>query len=340
GEPGKSLQHDYDSLQTGLSRDYSLHEYLPGEEIPPEVDVLLVIGGAGWSADQVRPIDTYVMNGGKVLFATKGLDVTTARTFSASTVPSSPLLSMIESYGVRVGRDMVLDTASRDYRLPQQRPTGEIAWETIGRYPPWVSVQGPNVAVSHPITARFTGLDLLWPSPLTAVPRDGVEETPLLTSSASSWLQEPPFVIDPYKVPQSGTGTARFTLAYALSGTFPSAFAGAGGAGGADTPTRSKPTRMLVVGDSDFASDLMQFSDSVANVFFIENGILWLSGNADLLSIKTRAGAEGKLDRIQDPATRSAIMVGAPILNVVVIPLAVLVVGIVIRLRRRERGQS
>jgi ABC-type uncharacterized transport system involved in gliding motility auxiliary subunit len=247
-------------------------------------------------------------------------------------VPRSPLLDMIQAYGVSVGSDMVLDTSARDYRLPQQKPSGEIAWETIGRYPPWVSIQAANVSASHPVTAHFTGLDLLWPVALSAVPRNGVEETPLVTSSASSWIQEPPFVIDPYRVAQSGAQPGRSTLAYALSGSFPSAF----GAPGAP----SRPTRMLVVGDSDFASDLMQFSNSLPNVFFIENAILWLSGNADLLSIKTRAGAEGKLDRIPDPGTRARLMVAAPVLNVVVIPLIVLVLGIVGRLRRREGKQQ
>jgi ABC-type uncharacterized transport system involved in gliding motility auxiliary subunit len=329
GAPGKTLQSDYDTLQTGLSRDYSLHEYLPGDAIPPEVDVLLVIGGTHWSADQVRPIDAYVMNGGKVLFATKSLDVDTARTFTASPVAGSALLDMIAAYGVRVNPGMVMDTASRDYRLPQQKPSGEIAWEKIARYPPWVSVQGPGVSTTNPITASFTGLDLLWPAPLSAVERPGVRSEMLVQSSPSSWLQEAPFVIDPYRVPQSGGPASRYTLAYALSGTFPGAFAGGN--------THSKPTRMLVVGDGDFASDLMHFSDSLANVLFMENSILWLSGNADLLSIKTRAATEGRLDRIQDPVTRSRIMVAAPIVNVVVIPVLVLAVGVVRSLRRRER---
>jgi hypothetical protein len=37
----------------------------------------------------------------------------------------------------------------------------------------------------------------------------------------------------------------------------------------------------------------------------VENAVLWLSGNSDLLSIKTRAVTEGRLDRIQDPVARS-----------------------------------
>ncbi len=330
GEKGRTLQADFDSLRTALSRDFSLHEVLPGSPIPPEVDALLVAGGTQWGEQELRPIDAYVASGGKVLFAVKGLRVQTSGSLAAASVGPSPLLGLIETYGVRVGREMVLDTAARDYRLPQQRPDGQIAWETIGRYPPWVAIQRASVSHTNPITAGFAGLDLLWPTPLEAIARDGVREEPLVQTTASAWLQREPFIVDPFKVPQGGTSPGRYALAYALSGTLPLRYAGAGG--------RSAPTRMVVVGDSDFITDLAQFSDSLSNVFFVENAILWLSGNEDLLTIKTRAATEGKLDRIQDPATRRRLMRAAEILNVVGVPVLVLLAGLLRRARRRERN--
>ena len=330
GEPGKSLHNDFDTLQTGLSRDYSLHEYLPGDPIPPEVDVLIVMGGMQWSEQELRPLDTYIVNGGKVLFAVKGLRVQTAGSFTARQVGSSPLLSMIESYGVHVGSDMVLDSSSRDYRLPQQRPNGQIGWETIGKYPPWVSIQGADVSAENPITAHFTGLDLLWPVALTPAARSGVNAESLAKTTGSAWVQREPFVVDPYKVPQAGVARGQFDLAFALSGTFTAFFPSNAG--------RAVPTRMVVVGDDDFLTDLMQFSDSFSNVLFAENAVLWLSGNSDLLSIKTKAASEGKLDRIQDPDSRPRLMLAAEILNVVLIPLAVALFGLARRIRRREKG--
>jgi ABC-2 type transport system permease protein len=333
GEPGKSFSSDFDTLKTGLSRDYSLHEYLPGDPIPPEVDVLLVAGGTRWGPQELRPLETYIMNGGKVLFAVKGLEVRTAGAFSASAVGKSQILDMIESYGVKVGRDMVLDTASRDYRLPQQKPNGQIGWETIGRYPPWVSIQGPSVSSANPVTARFTGLDLLWPVALSTVPREGVRVETLVSTSRTAWTQAEPFVLNPYKVAQRGTPSGQFALAFALTGAFPGSFPGV-------AARRSVPTRMIVVGDSDFLTDLMQFSDSLSNILFVENAVLWLSGNSDLLSIKTRASTEGKLDAIQDPAARARLILGAEILNVVIVPLAAVLLGLLLRARRKEKGSA
>lgn len=332
GEPGKSLRNDFDTLQTGLARDYSLHEYLPGDPIPPEVDVLVVMGGMQWGEQELRPLDTYIVSGGKVLFAVKGLRVQTANMFTAQPVGASPLLDMIESYGVQVGRDMVLDSAARDYRLPQQRPNGQIGWETIGRYPPWVSIQGPDVSSENPITSHFTGLDLLWPVALSPVPRGGVHAEPLVKTTGSAWEQRAPYVVDPYKVPQQGMTPGQFSLAFALTGIFPAFFPAAA--------RQSVPTRMIVVGDDDFLTDVMQFSDSLSNVLFVENAVLWLSGNSDLLSIKTRAAAAGKLDRIQDPGVRSRLVLVAQVLNVVVIPLAVVLFGLLRWMRRKEKGAS
>jgi ABC-type uncharacterized transport system involved in gliding motility auxiliary subunit len=334
GEPGKSLDRDFESLRTGLSRNFSLREFLPGERIPPDADVLLVFGGSRLSEPALRPIDEYVRNGGKVLFGAKGLRIETAQTFSATTVGKAALLDMLESYGVRVGREMVLDRSCRDYRIPQQ-VSGQVSWETIGKYPPWVSIRAPDVSRTSPITANFLGLDLLWPSALEAVPREGVSAEPLVKTTTSAWVMREPFVVDPYRVPQAGGEPAgpknQRVLAYALSGSFPAGFA-AGSAGTA----RGKPTRMIVVGDDAFATDLMQFSNSLYNVLFIENAILWLSGNADLLTIKARAPSDSRLDRIEDPARRQRLMLAAEIVNLCAIPLLVLIFGLVRGLRRRE----
>ena len=331
GRPDKSFPADFGSLETGLSRDYWLRQYAPGERIPPEVDLLLVLGAGGLKEADLRRVDRYLMEGGKILFAVKGLRVETLRALSAE-AERPPLLDLLESYGVRVGQGMVLDTSARDYRLPQQ-VSGGITWERLGKYPPWVSIRAPDVSPTHPVTASFPGLDLLWPSPLEPVPVEGVRAEVLVRSSPSSWLMREPFQIDPFRVPQAGAPGAqgRRALAVALSGTFPSRFPSVPGA-------RSLPTRIVVVGDDDFASDLMVFSDSLYDVLFIENAALWLSGNADLLTLKTKAAAEGRLDRVQDPAARRRVMLTAQLLNVAVIPLLVALFGTVRLLRRRGKA--
>jgi ABC-type uncharacterized transport system involved in gliding motility auxiliary subunit len=332
GRPDTSLARNFDNLQTGLSRDYAVRELLPGEPIPPEVDALLVLDGLGLGNDALRPIDRYLMEGGRILFAVKGLRVETVRRLAAEAAGPSPLLDLIASYGVRVDREMALDTACRDYRLPQESG-GQIVWEKLGSYPPWVSIRSPDVSAANPITSDFSGLDLLWPSPLEALPVEGVQAEALVKTTSSAWTMGEPFVIDPFRVPRSGgEGGRQLVLAYALTGRFPSRFAP-----GPGEASRSLPARIVVVGDDDFASDLMTFSDSLYNVFFIQNAVLWLAGQEDLLSIKTRAPGEGRLDRIADPALKTRIMLAAEAVNVGLVPALVILLGVLRLLGRRER---
>lgn len=329
GRAGRSLAGDYENFRAGLSRDYTVREYLPAERIPPELDALLVFGGLELKEEALRPIDRYLRQGGRALFAVKGLEVQTRESFSAQAAGASPLLDLVASYGVRVGREMVLDTAARDYRLPQQAD-GRIVWESLGTYPPWVSVRSPHVARDHPLTANFAGLDLLWPCALEASPPEGVSAEAVVRTTPSAWTQREPFVVDPFRVPKSAGqgGAGQRVLAYALSGSFPSRW---------EPGASSPPTRLLVVGDDDFASDLMLFSDSLYNVFFLQNAVLWLAGQEDLLAIRTRAPTEGRLDRIADPAARARLVRAAQVVNVAVIPLLVLAFGALRLWGRRER---
>ena len=329
GRQDRSYGRDYESLRTGLDRDFWLREFAPGERVPPEVDALLVLGGVKAAPAELQPVERYLLDGGKVLFAVKGLEVRTLRALEAEAAGPSPLLDLLETYGVRVRREMVLDTEARDYRLPQA-VSGGISWESLGRYPPWVSIRSPGVSPTHPITAGFTGLDLLWPSPLelTAVP--GLRAEVLAQSSPSSWTMKEPFLLDPYRVPQSGGPDAgRHVLAAALSGSFPGRYA----------PGPGLPARAVVVGDEDFATELMQFSDSLYNVLFLENAVLWLTGNEDLLSIKARAPEAGRLDRIADPQLRRRLMLAVELANVAGIPLLVaLFAALRLARRRKEEG--
>ena len=322
GRPDRSLARDYESLRSGLDRDYWLREFAPGERVPPEVDALLLLGGLKLRPAELRPVERYLRDGGKVLFAVKALEVHTEQALEAEEAGPSALLDLIESYGVRVRREMVLDTSARDYRLPQAS-AGGIRWESLGRYPAWVSVRSPGVSASHPITSGFAGLDLLWPSPLQAVPVDGVRAEVLARSSPAAWLMRAPFLLDPFRLPRGvGPAAGPQVLAVALSGVF----------GGL-------PTRVVVVGDEDFASELMQFSDSLYNVLFLENAILWLTGNEDLLSIKARAPEAGRLDRVADPVLRRRLMLAVELVNVAVIPLLVALFAAV-RLARRGKEDA
>jgi ABC-type uncharacterized transport system involved in gliding motility auxiliary subunit len=347
GNPQKTLQSNYSTLSEQLSRSFKVRPLEPGATVPPETSVLVVLGGTQLTKDEVLPIDQFIMSGGHVLFAVKALTVDTSIRLIASAVASSPLLDMLAHYGIDVGNAMVLDQSNRDYRVPQNI-LGNLKWMSLGSYPEWVSVLPEDVSLSNPITRRFSGLDLLWPSPLHFEGGNSVKAEVIVKSSKNAWLLKPPYQLDPLKVTgRTGAGDptkGQYALAYALSGKFGSFFGEDRKllSTPKDTPygkllTESPDTRMIVIGDDDFASDLMQFSDSGYNALFMDNAVEWLSADADLLSIKTRNFRDPRLNRIQDPSKRNKLIILSEGVNVVLVPLLVLIAALVRTYSRREQ---
>jgi len=347
GNNGQTLQNNYRVLSQQLSQTYDIRPLQPGDSIPPEVSVLFVLGAKDLDTYDLFPIDQYIMGGGKVLFAVDGVNVDLQQTLEATAAGNEPIFGLLDTYGVKVEQKLVLDT--HNLRIPMQRPSGRVMLQTLEPYAHWVSVLRSSTNRDHPITARFSGLDLYWPSPLQILDPAKDEATVLVKSSPESWLMGKPFTTNPaqaYMFEQNADKTrGQYNLAVALSGSLQSYFKGK------DIPTRpgvendwksitpsTDNARIVVVGDSKFASDLVQFSKSSYNITFVENVATWLGSDEDLLKIKTRATRDVRLNAIEDKAVRSRVAMFAQILNIYIIPLLVVVYGVVRFLRRREKA--
>jgi gliding-associated putative ABC transporter substrate-binding component GldG len=347
GRSGGALAEEFQLLLGHLSRNYTVREVPKGEEIPPDISVLFILGGAELDVPALRAVDGYIMRGGKALFAVDGVRVDLSRNLEAAAQKDLPVFDVLASYGVRIKPELVLDTQSR--RIPVQRNTGRITVQSLEKYDHWVSVQGPGFSRGSPVTARLTGLDLYWPSPLTLLETAGVTAEVIASSSIDSWTMRDRFVTNPYEAPAFRAAAAdrsgKFTLAAALTGTFPSGFKdgslaprpGAPEAPGESGPV-SRETRIIVVGDSDLATDLMRYSDGVYNLNFFENAAAWLSLDDSLLEIKTRAARDLRLNRIEDPRTRNTVILFSQVVNLFAVPGFVLLFGIVRAFRRKERS--
>jgi ABC-type uncharacterized transport system involved in gliding motility auxiliary subunit len=100
----------------------------------------------------------------------------------------------------------------------------------------------------------------------------------------------------------------------------------------------TKDSRIIVVGDTDFASDLLQFTEANYNLDFLSNAVQWLGNSEDLLTIKTRTARDTRLNKIQDPARRVRSALTTELVNVVLIPLAVIGFGIGRLVYRRKKS--
>ncbi len=348
GDSRRTPENDYSYLMQDLQSQLTVQPIQRGEEIPPGLSALFVIGNRDLDEYDLYPVDQYIMSGGRVLFAVDSVDVDLANQLQASKAAKTAVFDMLASYGVRVKPELVLDGGSN------KRVTFRVSQNQIMtvNYPMWVGVTSKTAASDNPITSRFAGLDLFWPCPLEAVPRQGVTEKTLLSTTNDAWVMADRFETNPMlaNLPevQDASPHSQRILAMTLSGVFPSWFkdrpvpARAGEKPRTAAPVAISPdTRLVVVGDADFATNLLENTQAGYNLAFLSNCAQWLGMEDDLLSIKTRSEVDTRLNAIQDPARKARAQLAAQVINVGVIPFLVAAVGFIrLALRKRKRGST
>lgn len=346
GDSRRSLSRDFRALTSELDSQFQVEEIRPRADIPAEVSVLFVLGNRDLDAAELVPVDQYIMRGGKALFAVDSVDIHLSGTISAEPTRRKAIQKMLGQYGVRVMDAMVLDDINQ--KISFTVPPGR--YEQV-EYPPWLRISGRYVDQTHPITARFSGLDLYWPCPLEPIARDGVKAEVLARSSPDAWLLRNSFDINPALAgsmkPAPGQQRASEVLAIALSGTFRSAFAGGpltaqGGEKQRELlPASSRDTRIIVVGNAEFATDMAQVTQAAYNMTFLSNCAEWLAQADDLLAVKTRGQGSTRLDAIPDPDSRARAMRWSVVVNLLIVPLVVAAAGMIRLLsRRRKRAKA
>ena len=352
GDSFRSWNDDFGFMSQALSgAGYDVRLFFPGEEIPDTLPSLIVLGGAE-DLDEFAlfQIDRFIQIGGRVMFAVSGVYVDTVHgSVEARRLNDRGLLAMIASYGVTIRPELALDITALPLQFQTRSITGAGQFRVI-RYPHWMSVLGESGNPEHPVSANFAGLDLFWPSPLDLHPGGNIEAAALFTSTPHAWSMREPFHTNPEQafLFEIGADETRGTkiLGASLSGIFPSFFQGTMPAGESwfgqlpAMPENASPSRIIVVGDTNFATNIISVSGAVQNLDFFIQIADWLGHDDDIIGIRNRQAMIGRLDRIVDPGQRITAMMFAQILNVVIVPLAVIIAGVVLSFRRRSRSMA
>ncbi|MDR2702337.1 MAG: GldG family protein [Spirochaetaceae bacterium] len=356
--------------QTLTQAGFLVLQLRPGEEIPDTLPALFVLGGAEeLDETALYRIDRYIQLGGRVFFAVESVEVDIVNTWQGRLKEDKGLLAMISYYGATVGQSLVLDKAS--LVLPFRDPMNQQF--RMVRYNPWVGVMEDRGNETHPLTSGFAGVDLFWASPLTlTLPESGtVKGEALFSSSPEAWLMTNDYALRPDQSAMFAYGSEETRgekiLAVALEGKFPSWFAGVEKPGSKkspdaesdaasqddqeddyyaaeelpDMPATPKDSRIIVVGDSDIAGSLIQYTQSQQsiNLNFLLQAADWLGNDDDIVGIRNRTSGTGRLDRITDGEKRSALMKFSRILNVFIVPIAIIIFGIYRLVKRNRRKE-
>jgi ABC-2 type transport system permease protein len=231
--PGAGGGRTFSSLRRSLADSARwLDADLKNGQAPAEADLLMVLDPVGFDPKQVFAIDQFLMQGGTVLLAAAPTDVRVEQSIVARPV-SSGLTEWLKSYGLSYGKGLVLDQQSGALPIPVQRDVGGYSVEEVelAKYPYIVDVRGRGLNGSNPITDSLGQIDVPWAAPLVvdAARNQGRRVTPLLQSSALSWISASTDLMPDYQAfPDSGFVTGKpagpQTLAVMVEGQFESIF--------------------------------------------------------------------------------------------------------------------
>jgi ABC-type uncharacterized transport system involved in gliding motility auxiliary subunit len=261
-------------------------------EVPEDCSVLLIAGPEKSPLEgELSAIQRYLDGGGKLMILLEPPPATGLRTFLAQ-------------YGLQVGEDLVLD-ASGMGRLFGMGP----AVPLVSRYEAHAITEGFDLMTFFPTARSVT------PSPS---PPTDVKVWPLAQTSPNSWGET-----------NLGTEQAQLDPEQDLPGPVTIAAAVEAGREGApaDTAGERPTTRLVVFGDSDFASNAY-FSTSGNGDLFL-NAVNWLAQEEDLISIRPK----DMQDRRVTLTPRQSRTIFA--ISVIFMPLAALILGTVVWIRRR-----
>ena len=322
GDPARTLEADYRLLANGLAVGFEVRPLRAGEPIPDEVDVALLIDAQRLESDAVASVASYLARGGALFAAYDAVEVSIAGGLRARTGAPDAIRPLLAEYGIRPGETLLLDEEHN--QIPVEETTEEFRLQRLYPYPHWPVVPPRYTSADHPVTARFEGLDLYWPTYVEAGPPAGAVSI-IAASSPRAWTMAAPFRLAPQAAMELSRGADETRGQYGVVAV----------SGGVESNGR-----VALVADADFLRDeLIQAGASPQNINFARNLIEWLASDEALLTIRTRPVRSLALDAIDEPAVERTAAFFARAVNMVLVPAAVVAAGIVRYARRRRRAR-
>ena len=290
-----SSRTGYSSVVDLLKRDnYTVDKIVLAQAqggVPADASVL-IIGGP--TSDYLKPevdaIRTYLRKGGKALFL---LDPPVGE----SQRPVPTLEALLKEWGITMGHDVVIDISGMGQLLGT-----DASVPVVASYP------------SHQVTENFRVLTA-FPLSQSVKGEAGVElgmanTQNLIQTSERSWSEsDVKSLSSGGKVSldeSSGDHKGPITIALSLSMDAPDAAPSATTSASAPKPGEPAPSktqmRIIVVGDSDFASNAVSGVQGNSDLFVNMNN--WLTQQEDLISIRPRDAGDRRVTLTADQQRR------------------------------------
>lgn len=282
------------------------------KKIPDDIDLLMLIHPKLLSDSLLYAVDQYVLGGGRLIVMldpNARVDMASpANKFSQQPQISSDLPKLLKAWGV--GYDVSKVVGDLKSATPVRTPEGTV------RYPLWMSFTADTFNKKNPVTSQLEQVLFIEPGSFVKLPGSNLNFQPLISTSISSGTTEsfllrfvkPDQVLREFKVDNQS-----MHLMVSLSGLFQTAFPDGvpvsantdNSTPDQDTPhpaalkVSAKANTVILIADVDFISDsysvqkrnflgqtIVQPLNDNQNLMM--NAVEYLSGNSDLMSIRSR----------------------------------------------------
>jgi len=278
GHGEHSINYDLRYLNQELSKLYNVVEITPDEEtkaITQPFSTLVIVGPTeAYDGETLASIESALTNGKNVLFMLDR-NLIDSQNMTISLNPNN-LFDLISEYGVEVKQNMIYDLGAN---LTVRAGDGVANY--LLPYPLWI--RSFTVTSNLPITNKLSNVDIPWGSSVITnsdiLSQNGYSAVSLLSTSEYGGEIEKTYSLDPSQTFASeNLGKRDMAVALDLVQQSP----------------QSSKGKMIVIGDSDIASD--QFvQQSPQNLSFVMNSVSWLTEGDVFADIKSKDRFGGTL---------------------------------------------
>ncbi|MBA3553172.1 MAG: Gldg family protein [Gemmatimonadales bacterium] len=302
----------FGELEAELGKAYEVRRLDLADSTQPASDVVaLVLAGTPDSVPpaQLARLRQFLERGGSALVLAQGMEVSQ----QAPTAQPRPVVwnELLRPYGVQIRSDMAYDLLANEV-IPLPTDFGRV----LQVYPFFIRSQSTRLS---PINQDLGAVVLTWASTIDTTGAAKGTVTPLLVSSQAAGTYTTPATIAPTQdFPQADLAPRLLSAVVAP----------------ADSAAGKQRGRVAVVGSLDFATDRF-VRTAPENLVFALNAVDWLAQDEALIAIRSK-------DRRPPPLTFStpAEREGVKYANLVGVPLAVALFGLVRLIRRRRRTRE
>jgi ABC-type uncharacterized transport system involved in gliding motility auxiliary subunit len=298
----------YNAITAALGNDNFAVAPLPliqQQQVPEDATVVIVAGPTtDFLAPEIEAMKRYVARGGKV-FAL--IDPPPA---AGTDLPN--LVGFLKEWSIELGTDVVVDASGIG-----QLFGGDASVPVVLNYP------------AHPITDNFNVMTAFPHARSVQAGQGGTHSPqPLLETSQQSWAETDLKNFAAGKVEFNEGGDRRGPVSVGVAVSAPAAEPPAPPLAGNASPDAPKPeSRIVVIGDSDFAGNNALGIQGNQDLFL--NAVNWLAQQEDLIAIRPRDAQDRRITLTADDQQRVFL------LSILVIPGLVFAGGVYSWWRRR-----